>query len=89
LKTPFFNTTQLNGSWDFEVCRQWNAFIFKGQRLPSLEVSLIGIKQQPSRHLDNYITAYGIPAYKFRIEINKKNLFLYNSSSFIVFAGVA
>jgi len=37
--------------------------------------------------MDNYIVAYGIPAYKFRIEIN--NLFLYNSLSFIVFARVA
>jgi len=50
-------------------------------------MSSTGIKHQPFGHLDNYITAYGIPAYTLRWEIN--NLFLYNSLSFIVFARVA
>ena len=87
LKAHFCNTTLLSGSSNFQVCRHWNAFIFKGQLLRSFEVSLAGTKHQPSRHLDNYIPANDIPGYKFRIEIN--NLFLYNSLSFIVFARVA
>jgi hypothetical protein len=49
--------------------------ILKGQEfLRSLKMPLTGSKRESLRPVHNYVTAYGVPAYVFRREIN--NLFL-------------